>query len=626
MNCTRGSYCTEGSSTPIPCPGGTYNNRTGQSSVSQCVEVTNGFWAPLGSALPEECPSSGFYCPGAAGDEVNAVPGSKPIIQETGGSTEDVVTPVVETTIELDITPEEFAANEDAMIEALAAQYGVDASLITLDAVSAVRRRRRQLQSAGGLLLTITIALPPSPPPSSSSSAATPISTTASLISQLNVQSLSGSLGVNVTIASVPRTSTIVQTRVIECPAGKWCTAGLVVDCPLNTYNNESGQDFATACKQCPSDSTTATVGAASIVECVCTTGYYTTTDDGLVHGEGDCAECPPGTLCTTSGQRRSSLPVEAGFWRISNTSVDVKPCPVAAGCIGGSEAAACADSLTGPYCILCTGGLGFYYNDDTESCVECTTTNNYAMVIIMAGGMFAFGIVAGILMLYCSLPAAKACSPKRRHLLWAWEMMRVAMVKAKIALSFYQVASLIPAVYKVTLPKQVDRWLSYFRVAIEIDAWGVRLSCLGYNSLYMQIVFLMTWPVFAICFTPLVGLITSLMLKQTTLKKLFAKGFERGEYGLIDTVLLRYAMPLTMLLLFVAFPPITALAFRTYEECDTFEEDVSDASSAFLISASKHYAVPCPSAELDQAQEIALVASTPRSFERVPPPPTHPL
>ena len=148
--CARGSYCKEGSATPIPCPGGTYNNRTGQSSVAQCVEVTVGFWAPLGSSLPEECPPSGFYCPGAAADTVNAVPGSKPIIQETGGSTEQLEVPVVETTIEVNLTREEFTARRDAIIAALAVQYGVDASQITLDAADPARRRRRQLQPRTG--------------------------------------------------------------------------------------------------------------------------------------------------------------------------------------------------------------------------------------------------------------------------------------------------------------------------------------------------------------------------------------------------------------------------------------------------------------------------------------------
>ena len=61
--CPRGHYCLEGSISPTPCPGGTFGNGTGLTSVDQCVRVARSFWAPLGSPLPETC-GSGFYCPG----------------------------------------------------------------------------------------------------------------------------------------------------------------------------------------------------------------------------------------------------------------------------------------------------------------------------------------------------------------------------------------------------------------------------------------------------------------------------------------------------------------------------------------------------------------------------------
>ena len=33
----------------------------------QCKPVPADFWAPLGSALPEACPPTGFFCPREAG-------------------------------------------------------------------------------------------------------------------------------------------------------------------------------------------------------------------------------------------------------------------------------------------------------------------------------------------------------------------------------------------------------------------------------------------------------------------------------------------------------------------------------------------------------------------------------
>ena len=43
-------------------------------------------------------------------------------------------------------------------------------------------------------------------------------------------------------------------------------------------------------------------------------------------------------------------------------------------------------------------------------------------------------------------------------------------MIKLKIGWSFYQVATLIPAVYHVTMPKEVDDFLAVLRVTIEVS------------------------------------------------------------------------------------------------------------------------------------------------------------
>ena len=115
---------------------------------------------------------------------------------------------------------------------------------------------------------------------------------------------------------------------------------------------------------------------------------------------------------------------------------------------------------------------------------------------------------------------------------------------------------------------------LDFFRLAIEIDAWGIHFSCYGVDGLYNQIALLMVAPIVAIAFTPLAGLVAALAMKQTTIRKLIDTGLRRGEHGLIDGVLLQYAMPLTLLILFFSFPPITTLAFRAFEKCDTFADE----------------------------------------------------
>ena len=58
----------------------------------------------------------------------------------------------------------------------------------------------------------------------------------------------------------------------------------------------------------------------------------------------------------------------------------------------------------------------------------------------------------------------------------------------------------------------------------------------------------------------------------------------------------------------FFAFPPVTSLAFRTFEKPTTFIDEVGE-SPSFLVSYRKNYAVASPSDELDAAQRLAWAA-----------------
>ena len=97
------------------------------SRAADCVPVEAGYWAPTGAALREEC-FTGFFCPGAANDEENDPPGSKPIIVSVGSQTATVDVEVVEQVMTLDVAIESY--NETAVKIELAALYGVPMELI----------------------------------------------------------------------------------------------------------------------------------------------------------------------------------------------------------------------------------------------------------------------------------------------------------------------------------------------------------------------------------------------------------------------------------------------------------------------------------------------------------------
>ena len=175
----------------------------------------------------------------------------------------------------------------------------------------------------------------------------------------------------------------------MPCPSGSWCSTGIAVPCE-RYYAAASRRRIGRRRPSgpCPADSTTAAQGSFSITQCLCNAGFFTKTADGLVRGEGSCIACPEGANCNTTGLTVFTLPLKSGWWRRSTSSADLKHCtdefaPQGSGCIGGSAAGACRPSLQGPYCILCSGGAGYYYDSDESECFECTAYSRYSTIVV---------------------------------------------------------------------------------------------------------------------------------------------------------------------------------------------------------------------------------------------------
>jgi len=641
-SCIKGFYCREGSAEPVPCPGGTSGNATGMYSVGQCTPVPIGFWAPLGSPVPEACPASGFYCPGALRDE--RYNGARPIIMPVGQSTETQEVEAVTKELALDISIDEFAEQRAALIAKLALQYGVDPSLITLEASAS---RRRRLQSSG-ISITVTIAT------SDGDGATADLSAIQEAVTAVDDTALASSIGevmgTPVTVESQPPVVSSVEIEVeIACPPGKWCTAGLIVDCALGSYNPLEDQDFATACVSCPPNSGTLDVSSTSRSDCVCDVGFYdanssTAIDQALINAmvDGDkdpivmtadvvdCQICPVGTSCGR-GVTLEVLPLLTGYYRLDNSTVDVRVCPdartncsssfgtaeceSASGCRGGTGNP-CAPLLRGTYCQLCDriDGQRVFYSPSSEdapaTCKDCGNTLPQTLVLFGAGlgALIALGALAWLCL--------RRLSTRQLRRLKAANERFTPLNKFKILITFYQICTKISGVYEVTLPNDVNELLDQITVVITLGMTGVAttpLECLGLEGYVWRLRFWMIVPVVIILVIVVAVCAASLCRTSTRARTTAKSDVDHGAaFHLADhdaperrATFFERMLPAVLTALFFLYPVVTKTAFEGFP-CYWFKP-IGDAPARGWLRVDVD--IECNTPDYEAANLIAWIA-----------------
>ena len=602
--CIPGFYCKEGAAEPTPCPAGSYGNVTGLYSAGECTPVAIDFWAPLGSRVPEPCPTSGFYCPGALRDELYG--GAKPIIMPVGQSTRQEEAPAVTQSMTLDISIDDFAAQREQLKIQLAAQYGVNSSLITLEA------------AAGSLQLTVTIAT------TDGRGNSVDLTTLEQAVAAVDDTALATTIGTvmntTVTVTSQPAvTSTVRVTVPFACPRGKWCTAGLVVDCPLGTYNPLEDQDFATACIMCPLNSYTEHTNSTSRAACICDEGFYDVNasmviDQDLINAMVaagndpemkmaavvDCQVCPVGTDCER-GATLETLPLIAGYFRLDATTIDVRECPDARkncsttfgtdACESTSAciATGCAPGLTGVYCELCDRSAGLVYytpstDDNVATCELCRDRLASTLILI------AIGLVVIVMVLVIGLFLGRRMPSTTISRMKYFNESFTPRNKFKIIMSFYQLATKVSSVYDVLLPRAVNIFFltveGFFSFGIDSPAISsTPLECMGLNGYTYKLIAYMVLPP-AVIFVVVLAVFVSTCAskpKRTVVQLQFTSKDKEEDHGggfhLKQSVeaereptFFEKTLPAVMTLLFLLYPLVTKVAFDGFP-CYYFED-----------------------------------------------------
>lgn len=135
--------------------------------------------------------------------------------------------------------------------------------------------------------------------------------------------------------------------RCVSCPSGLFSTTGQA-RCSECDAGKVAPKDGSVSCDRCPPDSEP----WEHRTSCRCVTGTYGTNKSGILL----CEACPSRAECNAPNQMLHTLQIAPGYWRHSNTTLEIRRCPEPEACKGGSLSE-CREGHEGPLCAVCKKG-----------------------------------------------------------------------------------------------------------------------------------------------------------------------------------------------------------------------------------------------------------------------------
>jgi len=336
-SCFQGYYCPMDTTTPIPCPAGTYNSLPNIADPSGCLTCPQGSYCPSASMLPTSCAAgsymigigasqqsncvtcpSGNYCPLGTITPSNCSAGTyNPVLNGTGIAS-CLACPAGEYCPLATTTPSVCSAGSYRGSTG-GAQQGDCTTCPTGNYCPASSVNPTNCSagtyepSTGGTDPTSCLTCP--------AGEYCPLATTTPSV--CSAGSYRGSTG------------GAQQGDCTTCPTGNYCPASSVnpTNCSAGTYEPSTGGTAPASCLACPAGQY---CPLATTTPSVCSAGSYRGSTGGAQ--QGDCTTCPTGNYCPANSVNPTNC--SAGTYEPST---------------GGTAPASCLACPAGEYCPLAT-------------------------------------------------------------------------------------------------------------------------------------------------------------------------------------------------------------------------------------------------------------------------------
>jgi uncharacterized membrane protein YhaH (DUF805 family) len=202
---------------------------------------------------------------------------------------------------------------------------------------------------------------------------------------------------------------------------------------------------------------------------------------------------------CSAQGLTIETLRIQPGYWRTTNRSQAVLPCPNYF-CVGGTaQSGYCLKGHTGALCAVCGPR---HARSSLGGCTACDSGSTIVSPIVSA--LCILGLLGLALALYLrrardlkedltrKLEVAKSLQDAGDYA----ATLASAVTRIKILVVHFQLSFVLPDVMSVRLPPELTRWLGIVKI-VNLDLMDLlRLGCFVKRDFYADLVFFSLAPV----------------------------------------------------------------------------------------------------------------------------------
>lgn len=321
---------------------------------------------------------------------------------------------------------------------------------------------------------------------------------------------------------------------------------------------------------------------------------------DNSDNSVSSCHSCPDGaSFCSGS-----DIKLNAGYWRLSNSTSTPIECPlVSDSCVGGSRLGIelCGSGYEGRLCAVCS--KEYYYSTFANACYKCDGNGVSPAVLVsvlsLVGVYWYYTSFSHHLridhgdsllirvMNYFGVMKAYTTSEKAAF-------VALVVQKGKIYFTLFQILSTMVFVFDVKFPtvyKQTSSTVEPFNLNIpQLFGFACSIDYDYFDSLLGNTLV----PIFFLCYFWVIKMIVDLTTRLSDLSSQIAA-------DRLDQTFSK-CLKLCVYFMFIVLPPICTSLFRVFNCVDTDPDNTTEGEELYMAS---DYSISCSS---DRAYTIVMV------------------